>query len=414
MGKQMNVLISAYAVSPNHGSEPGVGWNWVIELSKYCNVHVITEAEFKKEIEVALQNLPQKDNIQFYFNDIGEKARKMCWNQGDWRFYYYYNKWQKKTFQIAIEIINNNSIDVIHQLNMIGYREPGYLWKIKEIPLVWGPVGGLGGIPYSYLSLFKGKECVMRVLKSFINEIQIYQPKIQKAIKNADLILAANSVAKNSLQRFRKDDVILCSEAGTTLINNVNTHCLSENEELIITWIGRNIASKALILALESLLKLKHLNLTLHVIGVDFKDVDFGKKNELTNVIFHPWMAHQDVQQLLNSSNIFLFTSLFEATGTVVLEAIDKGVPVICHDICGQGDVINETCGIKIPAINPKLSIIGFSEAITKLYNNRVLLKSLSDGAIKRASEITWEKKTLQLINLYNSMITIKSNENHI
>ena len=50
----INVLINAYAVAPNWGSEQGLGWNWVINLAKYCNVHVITEGEWRKEIEEAV------------------------------------------------------------------------------------------------------------------------------------------------------------------------------------------------------------------------------------------------------------------------------------------------------------------------------------------------------------------------
>ena len=49
-----NVLINAYAVSPNWGSEPGMGWNWVTNLARYCNLHVITEGEWQKEIEEAI------------------------------------------------------------------------------------------------------------------------------------------------------------------------------------------------------------------------------------------------------------------------------------------------------------------------------------------------------------------------
>ena len=56
----INVLINAYAVSPNWGSEPGLGWNWVTNLAKYCNVYVITEGEWKQEIEAAVEKLPQK------------------------------------------------------------------------------------------------------------------------------------------------------------------------------------------------------------------------------------------------------------------------------------------------------------------------------------------------------------------
>lgn len=41
----LNVLVNAYAVSPAWGSEPGMGWNWVVNLAQYCNVFVITEGE---------------------------------------------------------------------------------------------------------------------------------------------------------------------------------------------------------------------------------------------------------------------------------------------------------------------------------------------------------------------------------
>ena len=33
---------------------------------------------------------------------------------------------------------------------MVGYREPGYLWKIEK-PFVWGPIGGLENSPWRFL-----------------------------------------------------------------------------------------------------------------------------------------------------------------------------------------------------------------------------------------------------------------------
>lgn len=47
------------------------------------------------DINKAILTLPQKDNINFYI-PVSEKIRKMCWNQGDWRFYWYYRKGNKK------------------------------------------------------------------------------------------------------------------------------------------------------------------------------------------------------------------------------------------------------------------------------------------------------------------------------
>lgn len=117
--RKLSVLINAYAVSPSWGSEPGVGWNWIINLAQTCDVYVITESEWQDEIAKAVDKLPQKDNIHFYFNPVPQKVRDMCWNQGDWRFYWHYRKWQKRTLLIAKDIIKNHRIDVMHQLNRV-------------------------------------------------------------------------------------------------------------------------------------------------------------------------------------------------------------------------------------------------------------------------------------------------------
>ena len=79
----LNVLINAYAVAPNYGSEQGLTWMWITELAKYHNLYVITEGEWQTEIEQAVMTHPLKDRMHFYFNPVSPKVRRMCWNQGD-------------------------------------------------------------------------------------------------------------------------------------------------------------------------------------------------------------------------------------------------------------------------------------------------------------------------------------------
>lgn len=55
----ISVLINAYACSPNMGSEPGMAWNWCVNLANYCELHIITEGEFRDTIEAILPTLPQ-------------------------------------------------------------------------------------------------------------------------------------------------------------------------------------------------------------------------------------------------------------------------------------------------------------------------------------------------------------------
>ena len=150
----LKILINAYACSPGMGSEPGMAWNWVSNLAKFCELFIITEGEFREKIEAVMTDLPEAKNMHFYYNPVSEEIRKMCWNQGDWRFYKYYREWQWKTYLMAKEICLHEKIDVLHQLNMIGFREPGYLWNLSKesgVPFVWGPIGGLKQFPTAYL-----------------------------------------------------------------------------------------------------------------------------------------------------------------------------------------------------------------------------------------------------------------------
>ena len=50
----LSVLINAYACSPNMGSEPGMAWNWCANLANYCELHIITEGEFRDKIEAVV------------------------------------------------------------------------------------------------------------------------------------------------------------------------------------------------------------------------------------------------------------------------------------------------------------------------------------------------------------------------
>ena len=209
----LNILIDAYAVSPTWGSEPGMGWNWVTNLAKFCNLYIITEGEWQKEIECAISaaisgsmekdvnptglQKEQAERMHFYYLNVTPEIRTMCWNQGTWMFYKYYAEWELRVLDEAKRIIQELKnkgiqIDLVHKLNMIGYREPGYLWKITDRPFVWGPVGGYGGVPNAYLCDADLKTKVLENLKNVINYFMFrLHPRVRKAMKRADAVIGA-------------------------------------------------------------------------------------------------------------------------------------------------------------------------------------------------------------------------------
>lgn len=410
----LKILVNAYACSPNMGSEPGMAWNWCVNLAKDCELHIITEGEFKDKIEAVLPTLPQGKNMHFYYNPVSDEIRKMCWNQGDWRFYKYYREWQWKTYTMAKEIIRQHHIDIVHQLNMIGFREPGYLWKIENKPFVWGPIGGLKQFPSSYL---EGAGIKMKLFNRIKNIVNIYQIKhdkrVDQALKKADLLISSIPDSYNAIKKYKGLNSIIIPETGCFIDDNSIKRNKEEkvDDDFRLLWVGKFDFRKQLNIALATMSKLKDKsNIKLIICGSGSDNqISYYKQMAINlgiedNVVWKGNIENSKVKEEMRKSDIFFFTSVSEDTSTVVLEAVSCGLPVLCFDTCGMGYVINESVGQKVPLTNPRQSADEFAEKINYLYNNREYLQKLSDGCKQRQKELSWDNKAKQMVELYNKV----------
>lgn len=408
----LNILINAYAVNPYWGSEQGMGWNWVINIAKYCNVYVITEGEFQNNIEKAVALLPQKDNLHFYYDPLPDKVRKMCWNQGDWRFYWYYRKWQKRTLKIAQQIIAENRIDVIHQLNMIGFREPGYLWKIEGLPFVWGPIGGMELMPMEYLANAPIKQRFFNSLKNSINRYQyLHSPRVRSAIQRADVLISAVKGVSDVLMKHYQKDSILINETGVDIASDFIKKKSTPNTPLKIIWVGKFDFRKQLQIALRAVIAMNRRDVELHICGTGSSEVS-EKMKSIANAggigsqcHWHGNVPHDRILEMMASSDLMLFTSIMEATSTVVLEAIAVGLPVLCFNTCGFGPIVKDFAGITIELSNPNKSVQDFAKELLLVYKNRALLDEISTRILEKRFSLTWESKAHRLSLLYESII---------
>lgn len=407
--KPLNILVSCYACGPNWGSEIGMGWHWVINLSNYCQLYVITEIGFKEEIEKKLATIEIQYKPKFYYNDIGEKGRELFWIQGSFRFYKFYRKWQKKTLTISKEIIQNNEIQIIHQLNMIGFREPGYLYKVKNIPFIWGPVGGYHQFPLRYVSLLNFRDKLFYLIRSFINVLHMHflvRPK--KAYRRASTVILATPYGEKIVSKYTKNKPVIIAETGAySMDKNIITDTIS-NGTITLSWVGLINGRKALPIALRAISKVIHKDkIILNVVG-DGPNIDFCKnlaKNLGLKVHWHGKIPNVASKKVIASSDMLFFTSVLDATSTVVFEALEASVPVLCHDSSGFGKVIDATCGIKIPLKNVKSSVDSFSKKIDYLVDNPKMLINLKKGCKERIKEFYWDEKAKQLYTIYKKCL---------
>ena len=407
----MKILINAYACSPGMGSEPGMAWNWVSNLAKSCELHIITEGEFREKIETVVPTLEQGGNMHFYYNPVSEEIRKMCWNQGDWRFYKYYREWQWKTYLMAKDICSKEQIDILHQLNMIGFREPGYLWQLSKengVPFVWGPVDAKDKFPVAYLDGAGLKTKLFMRLKNFLTGIQLrYSKRVLLAARQSSVIFSASSNSQRSFKKYMNIDSPLLNETGCY----VQDHPIvdkTDKETFDVLWVGKMDFRKQLALALQTVAKSENNKLRLHIMGGGDAESyqSLAKSYGIADkCIWHGAVSHDEVQDIMQKSDIFLFTSVAEGTPHVVLEAISNNLPVVCFDTCGQGDAVNDKVGRKIPLSFPCQSVSDFAKLLNELEDNRSLLKQLSENCKERQQELSWEEKAKTMMEWYEKIL---------
>ena len=410
----LKILINAYACSPGMGSEPGMAWNWVSNLAKFCELYIITEGEFREKIEEVVPTLEQGKNMHFFYNPVSEEIRKMCWNQGDWRFYKYYKEWQWKTYLMAKDICKDEKIDVLHQLNMIGFREPGYLWKLSQengVPFVWGPIGGLKQFPTAYLKEAGLKMQLFMRLKNFLNIWQLkHEKRVDEALKTAKLLISSIPDSYRALKKYKGLESIVIPETGCFLSEDISTSRF-DTEEFHIMWVGKFDFRKQLPLALQAVALAKNPKLKLDVYGSgSVGQVEMAKRmgEELgisQQVIWYGNQKNDVVMEAMRKAQLFFFTSVNEDTSTVVLEAVSNRLPVVCFDACGMSAVIDASVGRKIALSQPSQSAHDFARILNELEGNRALLKQLSENCRQRQMELSWEVKARKVVEEYKRIV---------
>ena len=89
-----------------------------------------------------------------------------------------------------------------------------------------------------------------------------------------------------------------------------------------------------------------------------------------------------------------------------MFEAMRHGLPVITTDRGGPGFVVDDSCGIAVPAINPEQLASELGTAITRLARHPQLRAQLAGGARNRISDIgLWENKIHWLLQFYSQLL---------
>jgi glycosyltransferase involved in cell wall biosynthesis len=409
LARRPRVLISAYSCFPNHGSEPGIGWSRATELARYCDVWVLTEKDGNQpHIAAYLEKHGPIANLQFVY--VSHRSWELAVYEKPLLKYVAYRRWLRRAFDVAEQLHRQVAFDIAHHVTFSGFREPSYLYKLG-IPFVWGPVGGVCVYPWRFLAGAGLSGAWFEAMRSALNVIQLNEsPRVRAAAKSSSAIFSANQENKRKLQKALGVNSIVLCDVGVNPIKDVSVEQRTRSTPLRILWSGVQDTRKALELLLEaSALLPSDVSYELRVLGEGRRRRQWerlaDRKGIAQSVRWYGRISQEESLQQLRWADVFAFTSLRDTTGTVVLEALASGKPVVCLDHQGAGEIVTPECGIKIPVTNRRNVHRGLSDAIALLHEDRALCRELGQGALRRAGKYVWSLQAKRIADEYNRIL---------
>lgn len=405
------ILVTAYAINPYKGSENGMGWNFVSQIAKRYRAIVITRENNLPQINkwIAEKPEPHLKNIHFVGYDLPPWQR--FWKKTEWAALIYYYLWQR-TLPAFIRR-QNYSFDLVHNLNFHNDWTPSFLWTLGK-PFIWGPVGHHEPIPHSLLNqTYSVSTAWKEKVKWWIKQTFWKSSRsLKDTVNHANLVLAMNSSVSQVLPIEDKSFQILPSVGASALPEL--PECKSELFEVLS--IGRFVPLKGFDISIAAFARFYHqldpkdkskCRLTLIGKGPLESQIKLWlSKNRLDDVAkLINWIPHEEVLKLYQHASVFLFPS-YEGAGMVVGEALSSGLPVICWDNSGPGELIDDCSGIRILYQSYEESVSAFASALKLCYQNPQLLKEYAVGARKRfQTHLDWNQKGEQLHQAYQKLL---------
>jgi glycosyltransferase involved in cell wall biosynthesis len=415
------ILLLAYSISPVRGSEYSVGWNYVKCMSKACDIMVL--------YGLAGPHMGDLEEIEDYLSENGEiahvrfvpirpNALARLLNKPNrsgflvYSFYLAYRIWHRQAARKACEIVEQEEVDLIHYLCPIGYREPGFLWKLPK-PYVWGPIGGLvqtlqlPGAPRPRTSRLK------TWLKNLLNWITLTTSRrVPRALRAADVVVAATSEGQTVLRdRFGiATNVIQENAIPDEWIDTAKfSRCTMHKAPVILIWIGTLDWRKSPDLLLDAMAKVGRGNWHLHIVGAGALS-GMARKMATENglddqITFHNQVPRDVVGRLLAESDLHIITSMGEGNPTTIWEAMAAGVPTLTLDHCGMHDVVCDACGVRVTPTDYVGTRDRIAVEISALIQDRSKLSALADGVIACRDQYLWSKRSQQWLDIYRGVI---------
>lgn len=399
------VLLSAYACVPNLGSEQATGWTYASTLSRNgLEVHCLTLRDGQAVIDPILADGYFPNLIVHYVLLPGWVDR--FYSKSLFGMYFHYLYWQWAAYRVARQLDQIHRFDLVHHVTYGSIQLGSFLYKLGK-PFIFGPVSGGQQAPKA-LKRYFGKYWSREWMRDRVSLLlQHLNPGFYESVKRADYLVVTNEDTHALARRLRPTlPIHKCLDVGLNgafVPRQAIEH--QPGGTLRLLWVGRLLPRKALELTLHAFSQVNpHLPITLTVVGGKGEMAElmpgylerYGLKDRVK------WIGHvtyQEVRRYYAESDVFFFTSLRDSGPHQLAEAMAHSLPLVTLDLHGQGEVVTDATGIRVPVTNETEVTAGLARAVEWMYHHPHERLAMGRAAYEFALTQVWDEKIKLFLN---------------
>jgi phosphatidylinositol alpha-1,6-mannosyltransferase len=416
---RLRVLLIAEACNPTWASVPLVGYNLARALVSHPELEVTLVTQVRNR--PALENDPIGQSAEVHFLDNEFIARPVYrlaqWLRGGpglawtldtamgWPSYMVFERMLYRRFR---DPLRAGRWDLIHRITPLTPVVGSPLARWTPTPMILGPLNGGLPWPKEYPNLRRREREWLVPLRG----LHRWLPYYRSTYRHLAGVIAGSRHTAEEIPRDYGGHRLLLPENGVDPERfPIASQWTEPKDRFTFVTVGRLVPYKGMDMILEAMAGSDVLRgCRLRIVG------DGPERERLTGLVdrfglsdaveLPGWLDQAQLPCEYRSAQVFVFPSLREFGGGVVLEAMSAALPSIIVDYGGPAELVTPESGILLPMQPRDPMVRQLRESMERLAAQPAVCRVLGQAAAAAvADQFTWARKAERIVEFYKQVL---------
>ena len=419
MANPIRVLLIAEACNPTWTSVPLVGYNLARALAARPDLRVTLVTHVRNRAELATSDIHQHAEVVFIDNEfIAAPVYRLAklirgGNQLGWTIdtalaWPSYVVFEHLVWSKFGRRLQRGDFDLIHRVTPLSPTAVSPLAAKTDVPMIAGPLNG--GLPWPR----EFPELVRREREWLVPLRNLYKllPYHRSTYRHLAAVITASRSTAAEVPRYFHGRRFHLPENGVDPARfPIADRWPEPAGRFRFVTVGRLVPYKGLSLTLEAIRRsaaLRQCELLVIGDGPDRPAHErFVAEHGLQDCVrIRGQVPQAELAADMRRSQAFVFPSLREFGGGVILEAMACGLPCLIVDYGGPGELVSESTGVKLP-MRPREELIeSLRVAMERLAAAPAACRQMGAAAVAEVRrEHTWDARAGHVADIYRSVL---------